>query len=209
MPPDARLVLGGVDWTTYVRLADAPGNAGFKFAFDEPTGRLEIEMPNGFLHESVSRRINDLLRIFTRERGFRTRAAGGTSLRRPGEGGADGDEAYYIERLDRLTNPTMNVPDLAGGDPPPDLVVEVDVTSPGVSKLPIYARLGVGEVWVWTNGEIVCRRLNDAGIYEVTAESEALPGFPLAFVSRLIREGAATADEELLNAMAIHLRADG
>ena len=32
-------------------------------------------------------------------------------------------------------------------DPPPDLVIEVDITSPSLDRLPIYARLGVPEVW--------------------------------------------------------------
>ena len=33
-------------------------------------------------------------------------------------------------------------------DPPPDLVIEVEITSPAVPKLPVYARLGVPEIWL-------------------------------------------------------------
>jgi len=32
-------------------------------------------------------------------------------------------------------------------DPPPDLVVEVDITHPSLDKFPIYASLRVPEVW--------------------------------------------------------------
>ena len=39
--------------------------------------------------------------------------------------------------------------DLDAGDSPPDLVVEVDLTNPSLSKLPIYAHLGVAEVWLF------------------------------------------------------------
>jgi Uma2 family endonuclease len=32
-------------------------------------------------------------------------------------------------------------------DPPPDLVIEVDITSPSLDKFPIYARMGIPEIW--------------------------------------------------------------
>jgi Uma2 family endonuclease len=32
-------------------------------------------------------------------------------------------------------------------DPPPDIVVEIDVTNESLSKFPIYAALGVPEIW--------------------------------------------------------------
>jgi len=32
-------------------------------------------------------------------------------------------------------------------DPPPDLVIEVDITSPPLDKLPIDAQIGVPKVW--------------------------------------------------------------
>ncbi|MFM7602707.1 MAG: Uma2 family endonuclease [Pseudanabaena sp.] len=36
---------------------------------------------------------------------------------------------------------------IVGQDPPPDLVLEVDITNPSDRRLPIYALLGVPEVW--------------------------------------------------------------
>ena len=32
-------------------------------------------------------------------------------------------------------------------DPPPDLIVEVDISHPSLDKFPIYASLGIPEVW--------------------------------------------------------------
>ena len=206
-PAGTRFVLEGADWATYVRLADAPGNDRFKFTFDEPTGRLELEVPNGFFHERIAFRIGQLITAFARERGVRTAGAGALSLRRRRRGGADADQCFYVSSFDRLPAPQTNLLDL-DRDPPPDLVVEVDVTSPGVSKLPIYARLGVREVWVWADGELTCRRLNDAGEYETTAESGELPGFPLAFSAELIRDRPDAADGELQDALVAHLRRD-
>ncbi|MFH5804842.1 Uma2 family endonuclease [Alienimonas sp. DA493] len=206
-PPGTRFVLEGVNWATYVRLADAPGNDRFKFTFDEPTGRLEIEMPNGFLHESASATLALLVSTFAREFGIRTKASGSLSLRRRRRGGADADESFYISSFDRLPAPRTNLLDLER-DLPPDLVIEVDVTSPGVAKLPIYARLGVKEVWVWAEGALACHRLNDAGEYETASDSGELPGFPLAFAAELLRERPDAADGELQDALIERLRAD-
>jgi Uma2 family endonuclease len=36
--------------------------------------------------------------------------------------------------------------------PPPDLVVEADLTSSSLDKLTIYASLGVAEVWRYAGG---------------------------------------------------------
>ncbi|QDT15366.1 Uma2 family endonuclease [Alienimonas californiensis] len=205
MPPGTRVVLDGVDWETYVRLADAPDTECFRFTFDEPTGRLEMERQGGFLHEVTSAAIALLTTAFARERGIRTHGVGSLSLRRPGSGGADPDESFYISSFDRLPARDTNVPDLER-ELPPDLVIEVDVTSPGVSKLPIYARLGVKEVWVWAEDALVCHRLNDAGEYDATTDSGELPGFPLAFAAELIRQRPDAADAELQDALIARLR---
>ena len=52
---------------------------------------------------------------------------------------------YSLENASRVRGKRRI--DLDAGAPPPRLVVEVDTTRPSASKLPIYARLGVAEVW--------------------------------------------------------------
>ena len=192
-PPGTRLVWDAVDWDLYVTLADDPAHARFRFTYDEPTGRLEIEMPHGYLHEMASFLLGLFVATFARERGIRSRGVGSLTLRRCRRGGADGDEAFYISNFDRRPPRGTNLLTLGPDQVPPDLVVEVDVTSPGVPKLPIYARLGVPEVWVWADDAIVCRRLtgtveNGTGEYEITPDSVELPGFPLTLAADLIRE---------------------
>jgi Uma2 family endonuclease len=61
---------------------------------------------------------------------------------------------------------------------PPDLAVEVEQTAGVIRKLPIYAALGVPEVWRWRGETLTVHRLVD-GQYVERPESEALPGFPL------------------------------
>ena len=58
--------------------------------------------------------------------------------------------------------------------PPPDLVIEVEITSPTVSKIPIYALLGVPEVWLANVRGVKILRLA-AREYRSSEQSEVLP----------------------------------
>ncbi len=44
-------------------------------------------------------------------------------------------------------------------DPPPDLLIEVDATSPSLNRLPIYAALGVPEIWIYKDEKVKFLRL--------------------------------------------------
>ena len=182
-----RLVLSGADWGTYVRLADDPGNAGLKFTFDGSRGLLEIEVAHGPQHESLSRLLFTLVLAFARARDVDLAPSGSVTVRREDVGrGCEPDESFYITHRHAIPAPGTNLLDLAAGQAPPDLVIEIDVTSPGVAKLPIYAALGVPEVWVWTDERITARRLAESGGYEVVADSVELPGFPLTVAAELL-----------------------
>ena len=105
-----------------------------------------------------------LIFAFARVRRIRMRPSSDVTLSREDlDRGLEGDVSYYIRHQAAIAGKDRL--DMAGGDPPPDLAVEVDVTSPGVAKLPIYAALGVPEVWVWraADGRLTARRLTDAG----------------------------------------------
>ena len=189
-----------------MRLADDPGNAGLKFTFDGSRGPLEIETAQGPLHEYAAEILAMLVLAFRRERDLRLKPTGSLSLRHPDLGrGADGDKSFYVSSLDRVPPPTVAVVDLAGGESPPDLVIEVDVSSSGVAKLPILARLGVKEVWVWEDGAIAVHRLSGGG-YEAAPESVELPGFPLTFAAELARDRPTADAGEVEDALAEHLR---
>ena len=199
-PVGQRVVLEGVDWATYVRLRDLPGNEHHRFTFDGPNGGLlEIEMPTGDVHELVKTHLGSLITTYAKARRIRTRPAGEfTQSRQDLDRGLKADECYYVSGFEALKGkPAI---DLEAGDPAPDLAVEVDVTSPGVSKLPIYAALGVSEVWVWSDETITVRRRQDDGSYEVVADSVELPGFPVAAAADLLRRRAELAEFEMVEA---------
>jgi Uma2 family endonuclease len=55
-------------------------------------------------------------------------------------------------------------------DPPPHLVIEIDITSPSLNKRSIYARMGVPEIWRHDGGRVSIFVLRE-GEYAVVAES--------------------------------------
>ena len=209
-----RLRLSGVSWAQYERLADDPAHDGKRFTYDARTGELEIELVNGPLHETVSRMLFLLASAWRREKRVRLRGVGSMSLVRRGVGRCDPDESLYVAHVADVPPMREGVldldgPDGSGGGVPPDVAMEVDVSSPGVAKLPIYHGLGVPEVWVWDHATGVLtayRRRASGGWDESTDESGELPGFPLAAAAEAIRAWDGQDDGALEDAFAASLR---
>ena len=76
--------------------------------------------------------------------------------------------------------------DLAS-DPPPDLVVEVDIPSPSLNKLPIYAQIGAPEVWRYDGGRLEILRLERTEHASVP-RSAVLPPLTSSVPSDLLAE---------------------
>ena len=184
--PGERRTLAGATWADYVRLSADSERTKIKYTFDGPAGLLEIEMPQGAVYESVSRLLFTLVLAFARSTDRELWPSGSVTVRREDlDRGCEPDESFYL-RADHLPPRGTNLLDLEGGHRPPDLVIEVDVTNPGVNKLPIYAALGVPEVWVWRNDTLTARGLTTTGRYQSVAESVGFPGFPLAAAADLV-----------------------
>jgi Uma2 family endonuclease len=64
-------------------------------------------------------------------------------------------------------------------DPPPDLAIEIDITSR--TQFNNYEALGVGELWRFNGRELEINRL-ESGEYLTVNESPHFPGFPLVEV---------------------------
>ncbi|MGI8909209.1 MAG: Uma2 family endonuclease, partial [Rubrobacteraceae bacterium] len=98
--------------------------------------------------------------------------------------GFEPDSCFYIQNEESIRGKTRI--DLSV-DPPPDLVIEVDITSPSLDKLPIYARIGVPEIWRYDGEKIAILKLEDEDYLEV-AKSAALPSLTGEVLTRFVRE---------------------
>ena len=181
---EQRIVLRNVEWATYERLLSGrEENKSPRFTYDRRM--LEIVSPLTLRHEEPSRNIEFLVRVVTNGLGINVRSSGSMTLKREDiEAGAEPDSSYYIGS-EPLVRGKEEV-DLAV-DPPPDLVIEVDVTNPSLDKLPVYARFGVPEVWRYAGGKLAIRVLV-GGRYAESAESLVLPGVRAGELTRLLEE---------------------
>ena len=71
-------------------------------------------------------------------------------------------------------------------DPPPDIAVEVEISTSMLDRIGIYAALGVSEIWRTDGHEVMIECLQDDGSYTRVAQSPSFPWLPLAGLSRFL-----------------------
>lgn len=179
--PEPRIVLSNIEWETYERLlADQADSSAPRFAYDR--GALEIMSPLPE-HERYNRTLAALVESVAEELGLDVENLGSTTFKREDlERGFEPDSCFYIQHEAAMRG--KNALDLRV-DPPPDLVIAIDITHPSLDKFPIYAALGVPEVWRYDGRRLELWALEDAHYVE-RAESNALPGVAIGAVLHLV-----------------------
>lgn len=169
-PPLSGIVLKGIHWQTYQALVqDLEAQPSKHLTYDN--GVLEIWMPLP-PHESYKRRLGRLIEVVTEELDIEIRSLSAcTWSRQDLAKGVEADECYYIQHESMMRGKMMI--DLAF-DPPPDLAIEIDITSLSLPRLPIYQALGVPEVWRFDGTHLQFLRLIDGGYCQVQ-NSEMIP----------------------------------
>jgi Uma2 family endonuclease len=178
---DQSVVLRDVQWETYERLlADHQDSRGPRFNYD--CGTLEIMAPS-FKDESLKETIARLFEMAAEARGVEYIAAGSTTFRRQDlRKGFEPDACFYVRDLEHLrTKDEINL----AIDPPPDLVVEIDLTNRAINKLQLFAALGIREVWCFQSGELQIFVWN-SGMYSRSSVSSILQGVDSSEVTTLI-----------------------
>jgi Uma2 family endonuclease len=144
--PRNAVTLHNVDWETYCQLRDNPANYHTRMAYLD--GDLTLMSPH-YVHDGGAERLGLVIRGVTSGLGLEAKGLSTTTLRHgtaPLKGsGKEPDNAFYLGENERRMR-KMKELDLTV-DPPPDLAIEVDNTNDSKAALPIYARLGVPEVW--------------------------------------------------------------
>ena len=179
-----RVILPHVCWETYERLlADHQESSGIHFTYDQ--GRLEILVPS-LRHEKLKHTLATLVELLAGALNIDIEGAGSTTFRRHDLArGFEPDACFYVAHAARMRQ--REDIDLTV-DPPPDLVIEVDITSPSLNKMPIFAALGVPEVWRYDDRQVSIFTLG-AGKYTLVEESAAFPGVTREVVSQFVEAG--------------------
>ena len=178
-----RVLLHGVSWETFERLLADVGDRR-KTLFHYINGTLEIMSPLS-LHEGSSRFFDRLLTIFVDELDIDMRCLGSLLMKIPElKIGGEPDSCYYIKN-ELTIRAQENV--IVGQDPPPDLVLEVDITNPSDRRLPIYALLGVPEVWRYDGYSLEFLALQNGG-YVPIENSLSFPTLPAAIIVEYVQK---------------------
>jgi Uma2 family endonuclease len=179
---ERRILLHGISWETYESLRDAEENYHLRMTYDR--GALEIMSPSR-KHERISYLVGRMIDQWTLFRKIEIAAGRNTTFRRQDlKRGLEPDNCYWVTHEPQMRSKD-NV-DLRF-DPPPDLVLEVDVTWSSIPKMPIYAALGVPEVWHWNDKDVLeVLRLGKGKKYKACPDSHELPKFPFAIATELI-----------------------
>ncbi|HVA51862.1 MAG TPA: Uma2 family endonuclease [Pirellulales bacterium] len=167
---ERRIVLSGISWQLYEELRENEDNWHVRMAYDN--GRLELMSPSPS-REVIKRLIGRMIEAFTAELAIPLRSLGSTTWKRRELGkGCEADECYYILNHHRVRS-RLDV-DLSI-DPPPDLVVETEISRSAVRRMRIYAALGVPEIWRWRKNALTAYSLGADGKYVECEFSLDLP----------------------------------
>ncbi len=176
-------MLDGVSWSTYEALLADLEYGGIRLTYDR--GRLEIVSPSGH-HEWFAGLIGRMIEAMTEELDIPIRSTRSWTLRLElKRRGLEADESYYVASEPKVRGRE----DLTlEHDPPPDLAIEVEISSPWIKKIPIYAELGVPEVWHYDGQRLRVELLQTDGTYAASPASAAFPFLPIekleAFLDR-------------------------
>ncbi len=177
-------ILYDVPFKAYVRIALTTKNRHLRMAYHD--GTLEIVSPKLRKHERPSDRLRIIITAVADWLALPYDGTGSYTYRRAGEGryrgmGKEPDQSFYFANTGRV--PRDRDPDLDAGDPPPDLWIEVDNRVSSAGRLPIYAALGVPEVWRYRSKRKTLQFLRLVeNSYEPIDRSLSLPALSPAIV---------------------------
>jgi Uma2 family endonuclease len=176
-----QIVLSGITWGTFERILTETGDRHLRVTYDE--GNLEF-MTLSFEHENLGKWIARLIFFAALELQIPLSSGGSTTLKHGlRRKGLEPDECFWIQHEEAMRGKKRW---RNRADPPPDLAVEIDITSSSLDRLGIYASLRVPEVWRYDGNTFKVLVLGANGKYRRQTKSRAFPTLPLESVSRFI-----------------------
>src|SRR5262249_26518776 len=166
---EQRFRISLVSWEKYEQMADWFDGRHVRLTYDR--GELEL-MTVSHKHEFQKHILGVLLMVLVEELDIDIHGAGSMTFKREDlERGLEPDECYWIEHEAQMRSKEEYGQE---NDPPPDLVLEVEVSRSVLDRMGIYAALKVPEVWRWDGLQLrFC--LLQKGKYVESAASRAFP----------------------------------
>jgi Uma2 family endonuclease len=205
LPPGAMLVVQDVTWEEYEHLLEELSDRpGVRVTFDQ--GRLQAVSPLR-AHEHYAQVMADMAVMAADSLDLPIEQLGSTTLRQVERlRGVEPDRCFYIANVHRIEGKLTL--DLAV-DPPPDVVVEIDMSSDSAAKLPIYAGLGVPEIWLFDGRRArILELVEDQGSYVDAVQSKFLPCISAPVLEQQLQLSRTTPQSKLRRAFRVLLAGD-
>jgi len=195
-----RVVLSNISWQTYESLlAEAGDKRSSRFSYFQ--GVLEIIRPSD-LHETVNCLLKQFVTTLSDELKLKRKGFGSTTLNREDlKQGAEPDSCFYIQNVDRIRGRKINL----SIDPPPDLIIEVDLTSPSINRFTIYKKLGVPEIWRYVGETVQFFQLQN-GEYVICEYSGAFPIVSSGIINQFLQMAETEDDTTIIEALRVWVR---
>jgi Uma2 family endonuclease len=181
------IVLEDVTWAEYESQLLIIGERHIRVNYD--SGRMELISPTRQRGPAfVSCLLGSMIQILVEEIDIQFEGADPVTLKRPDlEKGVEPDKLFYFRENAARVQENREFDFTV--DPSPDLVIEVDVTSSSVPRLPIFAALGIPEVWRIDDDELQFLHLQPDGTYQPRDRSRAFPALLVAEAARFLEQG--------------------
>lgn len=163
LPLDAMTIFRHIAWEEYKTIVKGLGHAPrIRMAYDGGTLQIMTTSPK---HERLAAMFGWLvLEISKGLRQHLESIRSATLMNEIVKKGTEADDCFYIQHASQVVGKDIDL----DVDPPPDLAIEVDITSPSLKKFPIYAALGVPELWRYKRGKTQFFELVEDDYQEIT-----------------------------------------
>jgi Uma2 family endonuclease len=192
LDPGSEVILHHQTWEDFEALLAIKQEKTFpKLYFNAKTGEIHLMSPL----PSHGQRVNilgDLVKALLRIQGKDWQAYDPITLKQFKRAGVEPDTCFYIDNRQAILGKDRF--DLTV-DPPPDLAIEVDMSS--LTVLEAYEAIAVPEIWIYRSGRLRIYLLRD-GIYQEMGKSLIFPEWDITnllppFVEMAWQQGSSVA----------------
>jgi Uma2 family endonuclease len=178
-----RVVLYDISWQQFENILQNLGESrAATIAYDLGTLEIMTPLPE---HEYYKEVISDSVKDIADTLDLDYESYGSTTWKYKSRmAGLESDNCFYFQN-ESLVRGRLEL-DL-NQYPPPDLALEIDLTSKSLNRFSIYARLGVPEIWCYDSGGLKIYLLEN-GEYLESKNSLVFPNLPVQELPKLIEE---------------------
>lgn len=178
-----RVVLDGISWEDYRKigaiLRDRPA---LRLTYDRESLEIMTTSPE---HEKYKMRLGRIVETLAEEFELPLEPGGNMTFQREDRvKGLEADQCYWIQHEAQVRGKLEWDPT---ADPPPDLVMEIEVSRSAMGRMAIYAALRVPEVWCFDGQRLRVHVLQPNGTYLLSDHSPTFPGVDLNMLATFLK----------------------